>query len=595
MKVYFNNLKKVFLLYYGYTKYRIFVLVILSALSGLLEGFGVSMLFPLLESFSKQNIGKSTFNVESFERFFELIHLEPSTFVLVLIFLSSFILKSLFKYFVGVYKTKLSTKMLSSIRLDFLRRFLNLDYRVYMTMDAGRLSNTFTLELEKTMSGFIYFCNYFVGLFTGLAFLVLVCFISFPFTVLIILVGTFYFLLFSKINQSINLFSKNIASQNSIFNSLLIQLIQSFKYIKSTNSKDGIKKKLERNINEIRELKYKMDIRQSFVSAIQEPLVIFLLIFVVYLNVVFFDTEISAIITILLLFYRSLNYFLSSQLIWNNFISQVGSTESVMDLKSYLDDSQEIKSGKCNPIFECEIKLEDVSYGYSPQNLILKNVNIVLPKNKTIAIVGKSGSGKSTLVNLITGLLKVKDGQILIDGVDIKNINVDQWRKRIGYITQESVLFNDSVRNNITMWETHGAFKIGEFEKALQLANVKEFYDEELDSIKTLGDRGISLSGGQRQRIAIARELYKSPELLILDEATSSLDSETENYISESIKMLQGSLAIVIIAHRLSTIKNCDWIYVLDGGEIIEEGSYDELSNNSNSQLSYFIKMQSLV
>jgi subfamily B ATP-binding cassette protein MsbA len=189
--------------------------MILSALSGLLEGLGVSMLFPLLESLYKQDHGKSTFDLDLFNEFFQWLHIEQSTFVLLVIFVSSFILKSSFKYFVGIYKTKLSTDMLKNIRLDFLKDFLDLDYKAYMFMDAGKVSNTFTLELEKTMSGFIYFCNYFVGLFTGLAFLVLVCCISLAFTLLIILVGVFYFILFSKINQSINLFSKSIAQKNS--------------------------------------------------------------------------------------------------------------------------------------------------------------------------------------------------------------------------------------------------------------------------------------------------------------------------------------------------------------------------------------------
>lgn len=594
MKAYFKDLKKVFKFYYSYTKYRIFILMLLSGFSGVLEGLGISMLFPLLESLITSENGESSGNTVFFDAVLEWFGLEQTTVVLLLFFILLFLLKSLFKYSVGVYKTNLSTQMLKKIRVDFLQSFLGIDYQSYMGMDSGKLANTFTLELEKTISGFIYFCNYFVSIFSGLAFLLIVFSISVPFTILIVLVGFFYFLVFSRINRKIQTFSKGISKNNSDFNSLIIQLVQSFKYIQSTNSKNGITKKLENNIEEIRNLKLKMDLRQSFVSAAQEPVVIILLIGVVYLNVILFKTSITSIITILLLFYRSLNYFLTSQITWNNFVSQIGSTESVISLKSHLVESSEASSGQLKAKFEYSINLENVSFGYSDERLILKNIQIAIPKNKTIAFVGKSGSGKTTLVNLITGLLRPTQGKLFIDGVEIESLQLNEWRRKIGYITQESVLFNDNLVNNVTMWDTHKPFDRAAFERAIELGKVRDFYDDSVDREKIIGDKGVVLSGGQRQRLSIARELYKAPSLLILDEATSALDSETENFISQSISKLQGSITILIIAHRLSTIKNADLVYVLDEGLVSESGSYEELSKNAQSRLSQLIKIQEL-
>jgi subfamily B ATP-binding cassette protein MsbA len=195
---------------------------------------------------------------------------------------------------------------------------------------------------------------------------------------------------------------------------------------------------------------------------------------------------------------------------------------------------------------------------------------------------------------MITGLIQPNKGDIFIDETSINDVYISYWRSKIGFITQESVIFNDSILNNITLWNYDEKKNKEWLLNVIKMSRLDDFIISDDELLRVVGDRGISLSGGQRQRISIARELYKKPQVLILDEATSALDSETENYINKSIESLKGSVTLIVIAHRLSTIKNADNIYVIEDGKSIENGSYQELSDNPNSKFSSLIKFQSL-
>ncbi len=593
MKSTLKSKLSIFSFYYSYTGAKLLVLVLLSAVSGLLEGIGISMLFPILTSFTNNSsVSNSNIGSEIFHKITRIVHQQPTQQNLIIIFITLFFLKAIVKYFVGLYRTKLSVDLLKSIRFDFILGFLNLDFLYYTSLDSGKIANTFTLELEKTLSGFMYLCSYLVSLFTGLAFLSMVFFIDVNFTLIILTAGVFYYLGFAGINRAISNYSKKITLENSSFNSLLIQLVQSFKYLKSTNSFGSLKKMLENNVNTIRKTKFDMDIRSSFVVAIQEPVVLIITLGVVYINVIWFNISISSIVIILLLFYRAINYLLSSQSLWNNFTSQIGSTDSVMRLKKNFLLYKEKEKGKVEVVFNKSIHLKGVNFSFTDK-VVLKNINFEINKNQTVAFIGKSGSGKSTLINLITGILNPNDGEIIIDNTSINNIDIGKWRNKIGYITQENIIFNDTIENNITLWDELIHLNRESYNDAIQKSQLTELIREN-PADKIIGDRGGMLSGGQRQRISIARELYKKPELLILDEATSALDSETEKYIQKSIDELKGKLTILIVAHRLSTIKHADKIVVMDNGEIIESGSFNELTSNPQSNLNKFIKLQQL-
>ena len=238
---------------------------------------------------------------------------------------------------------------------------------------------------------------------------------------------------------------------------------------------------------------------------------------------------------------------------------------------------KEVARPKRLPSFEHQIEFKNVSFRYGEQ-WILKDINLTIPKGKTIAIVGQSGSGKSTLVDLIPRYYDVQEGEVLIDGINVKDLGIYDLRQLIGNVNQEAILFNDSFRNNISFGVDNATDE--QIEEAARIANAYDFImasEAEFDT--NIGDRGGRLSGGQRQRVSIARAILKNPPILILDEATSALDTESERLVQDALERLMKTRTTVAIAHRLSTIKNADEICVLHEGRIVERGTHDELLN----------------
>ena len=225
--------------------------------------------------------------------------------------------------------------------------------------------------------------------------------------------------------------------------------------------------------------------------------------------------------------------------------------------------------------FEHQIEFRHVSFKYD--NLwVLRDINLVIPKGKTIALVGQSGSGKSTLVDLIPRYYDVQEGEVLIDGINVKDLGIHDLRQLIGNVNQEAILFNDTFYNNITFGVDNASKE--DVIRAAKIANAYDFIMASEHGFDTnIGDRGGRLSGGQRQRVSIARAILKNPPILILDEATSALDTESERLVQDALERLMKTRTTVAIAHRLSTIKNADEICVLHEGQIVERGTHDEL------------------
>ena len=228
------------------------------------------------------------------------------------------------------------------------------------------------------------------------------------------------------------------------------------------------------------------------------------------------------------------------------------------------------------PTFEHQIEFRNVSFKYGEQ-WVLKDINLVIPKGKTIALVGQSGGGKSTLVDLIPRYYDVQEGEVLIDGINVRDLGLHSLRSLIGNVNQEAILFNDTFRNNIAF----GATEEVDDEAVAEAAKIANAYDfimqSEYGFDTNIGDRGSRLSGGQRQRVSIARAILKNPPILILDEATSALDTESERLVQQALERLMKTRTTIAIAHRLSTIRSADEICVVHEGRIVERGTHDEL------------------
>lgn len=241
---------------------------------------------------------------------------------------------------------------------------------------------------------------------------------------------------------------------------------------------------------------------------------------------------------------------------------------------------------KENPIsiqtLENNIEFKNVRFYYNEDRTILKNFNLVIPRGKTVALVGQSGSGKTTIANLLARFYDATEGEILIDGNNIKDLKVRDYRKMIGMVTQESVLFNDSVYNNILMGKPDADRE--EVEAAAKIANAHDFILNLSDGYDTnIGDDGNKLSGGQKQRVSIARAVLKNPPIMILDEATSALDTESERFVQEALEKMMENRTSLVIAHRLSTIQKADWIVVMERGMILEQGTHKELIDKNGA------------
>lgn len=241
---------------------------------------------------------------------------------------------------------------------------------------------------------------------------------------------------------------------------------------------------------------------------------------------------------------------------------------------------------KENPIpiqtLENSIEFKNVGFYYNEDRTILKNFNLTIPRGKTVALVGQSGSGKTTIANLLARFYDATEGEILIDGNNIKDLKVRDYRKMIGMVTQESVLFNDSVYNNILMGKPDADRE--EVEAAAKIANAHDFILNLSDGYDTnIGDDGNKLSGGQKQRVSIARAVLKNPPIMILDEATSALDTESERFVQEALEKMMKNRTSLVIAHRLSTIQKADWIVVMERGMILEQGTHKELIDKNGA------------
>ena len=264
--------------------------------------------------------------------------------------------------------------------------------------------------------------------------------------------------------------------------------------------------------------------------------------------------------------------------------------ERVIEVLESESTIKEIKNPIKKDKFKNELNFKNVSFKYEKE-IVLKNLSFKIKKGQNIAIVGQSGSGKSTIANLIPRFYDVSEGEIEIDGINIKNLSKKDLRNLIGIVTQDSILFNDSIANNITLSDS--SVNTNQIIEATKIANAYEFIEKtenKLDS--NVGDSGGKLSGGQKQRISIARAVLNNPPIMILDEATSSLDSESEKLVQDALDNLMKNRTSIIIAHRLSTIQNADLILVMDHGEIIELGKHEELIK-VNGIYSKLIKLQS--
>lgn len=412
--------------------------------------------------------------------------------------------------------------------------------------------------------------------------MVFVFLIDWRFALLVCAGGLFTNFVYTRIYKRTKKESSILSKKNSSYHGFIIQYITNFKYLKATGFLARYSQKLKRNIKDIEVTNKKIGILNAQIAGSREPLLIIVVCSVILIQVYTFNGQLASILMSLLLFYRALTALIGFQNYYNNFLANSGSLENMVLFEEELNRGRDKEGSEEINQFEKSIALQNLSFRYNNNVSILKDISLMIKKNQTVAFAGESGSGKTTLVNLICGLIPASQGEILIDNFNILSLNKQSYQARIGYISQEPVIFNDTIFNNITFWAEPSEENKTKFHEAIRKASIHTFVAGLKKKEQTvLGNNGVNLSGGQKQRISIARELYKDIDILILDEATSALDSETEKEIQQNIDELKGKYTILIIAHRLSTIKNADQVYLMERGEIIGNGSFNELIESS--------------
>ena len=458
---------------------------------------------------------------------------------------------------------------ITSLPLGFFSEERKGDIIARMTGDVGEIESSIMSSLDMLFKNPILIISYFTALL----------FISWQLTlftlVFVPVFGWFMGFVGRKLKR------KSIEAQ-SLWSDTMSQVEETLgglRIIKAFCAEEKMNNRFSSINNHYRSSVQRVNIRQQMAHPMSEFLGTVLIIIVLWVGgILVLDQQILSgptFIYYLVMLYSIINPLKDFSKASYNLPKGLASMERVDKILKAENTIKEPANAKHISAFEHQIEFRHVSFRYGEQ-WVLRDINLVIPKGKTIALVGQSGSGKSTLVDLIPRYYDVQQGEVLIDGINVKDLGIHDLRQLIGNVNQEAILFNDSFIGNITFGVDHATQE--QVEQAARIANAHEFIMQSEHGYDTnIGDRGGRLSGGQRQRVSIARAILKNPPILILDEATSALDTESERLVQDALERLMKTRTTVAIAHRLSTIKNADEICVLHEGQIVERGTHEEL------------------
>jgi subfamily B ATP-binding cassette protein MsbA len=499
---------------------------------------------------------------------------------IIAIIIIMFLLKNLFNYLAMYFITHLRNGVVKDLRTVAYNKVVRLPFSYYSQTTKGDVISKLTTDINEISNSFLS---------------ILEMIVKEPLTILFTLIFMFYFSLkltlfvfifipvsgfiISKIGKSLKKKSMLVQEEQGRVLSILEETIGGLKVIKSFTAENIFSTRF-RDINErLFEHSNNVSNRQNLASPLSELLGIVVIgVLLIYGgHLVFVEKEIEASVFLgyIMLAYNILTP--AKDISKASYALKRGnaSGERLFDLLETDLEIVDKKDAIEKSVFENNITIENINFRYEKEN-VLENFSLVVPKGQTVALVGQSGSGKSTIANLLTRFYDVQEGSIKIDGLDLRDMTLQSVRSITGLVTQDSILFNDTVRNNVSLGKPDATDE--EIIAALKVANAYEFVKDLPEGIHTnIGDSGNKLSGGQKQRLSIARAVLKNPPIMILDEATSALDTESEKLVQQALENMMQNRTSVVIAHRLSTIQKADKIIVMQKGRIVEQGTHDEL------------------
>jgi ABC-type multidrug transport system fused ATPase/permease subunit len=576
-----------------YLGWKLYAFIALNLLSVGAESVGLLLFIPFLTQVQVAETaadGKSSW----IYFLFRWLGVQP-TFTSTLLFLvAAFSFKGVAVFLVGAYRHLLLNQARRQIRGRLVDSYAQLDYRYTAGESAGFFGNLIVTEVDRAIGAMEALCRTLTALTTTGILLGVAIFLDWRISQFIVLAGLLALLIVRNLAALAKRYSRQESGFNRAINEFLIETLQAFKYLKSTAGFSRLQRLLEKANRDCAAIQTRRSVASAVLEGIQEPLLVGFIAAMVYYHVVILHRDIAPFVVSILLFYRCMIEINHLGRHWQWFNEQAGGLETLDQAARQFERHREPSGTRAGWSFARSIAFRNVSFAYA-NHQVLHHLNLTIRRNTTVALVGVSGSGKTTLVDLITGVLRPTGGEILVDDVNLRELDLSEYRTQIGYVTQETIVFADTIGRNISLQlgQDIEAGAQARIEAAARRSHCQEFIDRMPGGYGAMvGERGLSLSGGQRQRLAIARELFKEPQILILDEATSALDSESAHHIQQSLRELKGQMTVILIGHRLLTIRDADYIYVLDEGRIAEEGTYGELRQRTDGRFHRIWEME---
>ena len=505
---------------------------------------------------------------------------QKALLLVVSLIISLFLLKNIFGYLANYFMVFLRNGVVRDLRNKVYKKTVELPLSYFSEQKKGDIMSRVTNDVATLQYSMLPVLELIAREPLSIIFTIaMMLIISAKLTLFVFIFIPISGIIISRIGKSLKRKSDRVQQEQGINLSILEETLTGLRIIKGFNAEEKFDTKFQESSNRSYHFSNKLYNRQNLASPTSEFL--------------------GILVISILLWYGGQLVLVDNSLDGSSFIAYMGLAYNIMvPAKAISRGLYNIKQGDAaaeriqeiidtpNPLkdkenaiiktgFDSEVIFDNISFKYENE-YVLKDFSLRIPKGKTVALVGQSGSGKSTIANLITRFYDVNIGRILIDGIDIREITTSSLRSQLGIVTQEAILFNDSIKNNLRLGNDNASDD--DVIEALKIANAWEFVKDLPEGIETnIGDSGNKLSGGQKQRLSIARAVLKSPPIMVLDEATSALDTESERLVQVALENMMKNRTSIVIAHRLSTIQNADEIVVLNKGEIVENGKHSEL------------------
>jgi len=555
---------------------KVYFFLFINIFIAFIDGFGIILIIPLLGSmFLGETSQVSLLGIE------KLIPIDVLGFEqLIVLIIITFSLKSLLIFHIWKYTTLLKEDFSLSIRKKLSKNYLTQNFEDLISRQPGRYVDILSFQVDKMFGALHSLLRTGTQILNALVYLIFVFYISYSVGLISAALGFLFWYFFKSLSiKTLNL-SRLATKNQEVFSNIVGQVFSSIKYIKSSAIEKRSLLLIEQSAKKIKKYNYSKSYLAGITHSLREPLIIVFILLNLFIQYSLFNQTVSAIITSMIILYRVISSFHSAQQGWQGVLDSIGSFEKIESEINSHDLHNEKEGMESLQQVERGIHFKNVTFAYKNDiRPIVRDFNLFIKKNQTIALIGKSGSGKTTLVDLITLLIEPTSGAIEIDNITSENLNKFNWRKKIGYLLQDGQIFNGSLVENIVFSDpsADSGIDLRRLRSAIKFSGVNQFISSIKDGLKAnLGENGIQISGGQKQRLLLARELYKSPEILILDEATSALDKESEEIITSSLEKLNGTITIIIITHRETLLRCADKIYKINKGSISWSGNYKE-------------------